>query len=270
MRWGCLALIAGALSFASSAFGRLTPETTSAFDRYIERVEAQMKAGGERDGFLGIDSRPSLRAKLRSGETVIESGLAIHGGGEDVPGGMIQDWIGYVFIPGAGIEQMKAVLQDYANYKNFYKPEVIDSKLLAHSGDDYDIFLRLYKKYLLTVVLNTAYRVHYSVLDESHMEVITHSTHVAEVKNPQESYSEELPVGDDTGFLWRLNSYWHIEAADGGVYAELEAISLSRDIPPVVGWMIKGFLEKFPKDSMMNTLRGTRAAVLSRKIEARN
>lgn len=268
MTQGNFALIAAALSFASFAFGRLTPETTSAFDHYVERAEAHMKAGSEGADVLGINSRTNLKAKLRGGETVIESGLAINGGNEEIPGGMIQDWIGYIFIPGANIEQMGAVLEDYANYKNFYKPEVIESKLLDHSGDDYNIFLRLHKQHLLTVVLNTAYQVHYSMPDAKHMEVIAHSTRVAEVKDPEGSYSEELPVGDDTGFLWRLNSYWHIEASDGGVYAKLEAISLSRDIPPVVGWMIKGFLEKFPKDSMMNTLRGTRAAVMNRKIVA--
>ena len=72
-------------------------------------------------------------------------------------------------------------------------------------------------------------------------------------------------MGDDTGFLWRLNSYWRFEQADGGVYAECEAISLSRDVPPILGWMIKGFLEKFPKESMQNTLRGTKAAVLAKR-----
>ena len=72
-------------------------------------------------------------------------------------------------------------------------------------------------------------------------------------------------MGDDDGFLWRLNSYWRFQAADGGIYARCEAISLSRDVPLGLGWMLKGFLEKFPKESMMNTLRGTREAIQNRK-----
>ncbi len=72
---------------------------------------------------------------------------------------------------------------------------------------------------------------------------------------------EELPVGDDTGFLWRLNSYWRFESGDGGVYAQCEAVSLSRAVPRGLGWMLNGFLETLPKESMMNTLRGTREAV---------
>lgn len=258
-----LAAILCSLGLATFAYGRLMPETTSGFDRYVERAETQMKQIHANSDFLGIDNRPELKSKLRNGEIVVESGLGENGG--DVPGGMVQDWIGYIFIPGATIDQVKQMLQDYDDYKNYYKPEVIDSKLVAHSGNDYDIFLRLYKKHVLTVVLNTTYHVHYAMLDPKHMEVITHSTRVAEAKDPDRSYTEERPVGDDTGFLWRMNSYWRFEAGDGGVYGRLRAISLSRDLPPVVGWMIKGFLEMFPKESMMNTLRGTRAAVLNQE-----
>jgi hypothetical protein len=72
-------------------------------------------------------------------------------------------------------------------------------------------------------------------------------------------------VGNDSGFLWRVNTYWRFQSADGGVYARCEAISLSRDVPFGLGWMLKGFLEGFPKESMMNMLRGTRDAMLKRK-----
>ena len=173
-----------------------------------------------------------------------------------------------VFIPGATMGDVKAVLQDYEDYKNFYKPKVIDSKELAHHDDEYDVFLRLYEKHVLTVVLNTTYHVRYGMLDPQRMHVTSRSTRIAEVKDSKKLYTEEEPVGDDTGFLWRLNSYWRFEAADGGVYAECEAISLSRDVPLGLGWMIKGFLEKFPKESMLNTLRGTRAAVEARTVNS--
>jgi len=35
-------------------------------------------------------------------------------------GALIHDWLGTIFIPGAGVAQVKAVLQDYENYKVFY------------------------------------------------------------------------------------------------------------------------------------------------------
>jgi hypothetical protein len=206
---------------------------------------------------------PVQDSKLRGGELRIETGTAAGDAAHHAkpPGGMIQDWIGTMFIPGATLIQVKSVMQDYANYKNVYRPDVIESKQLAHNDNEYDVFLRLYQKHILTVVLNTTYHVRYGVPDPRRLTVTSRATRIAEVKHPDKSYDEEEPIGNDTGFLWRLNSYWDFEAADGGVYARCEAISLSRDVPLGLGWMLKGFLERFPKESMMNTLRGTKAAV---------
>ena len=241
-------------------FAKLTPQTTAAFDRYVEVAEGRMNRDLDAERFLHASAE--LKARLRGGELVIEPGSVLDSGKESkVPDGMIQDWLGEMFIPGATIAQVRDFLQDYDNYKKYYAPEVIESKLISHQGDDYDIFLRLYKKHVLTVVLNTNYHVHYGMLDPRRMYTISHSTRIAEVKNPKQSYSEEEPIGNDTGFLWRLNAYWRFEEADGGVYAQCQAISLSRDVPLGLGWMIRGFLAKFPKESMQNTLQGTKAAL---------
>jgi hypothetical protein len=226
---------------------KLTPETSSAFDRYVSQSEARMRDDAVQD------------STLRRGEKRIESGSA--GKDAKIPGGMIQDWIGSMFMPGATLAQVQGVLRDYANYKNYYRPKVIESKQLARSGDEYDVFLRLHEEHLLTVILNTSYHVSYRAPDPQHLIVTSRSTRIAEVKDPDRSLTDEAPVGNDSGFLWRLNSYWHFAAADGGVYAQCEAISLSRDVPLAFGWMLKGFLENFPKESMLNTLRGTSAAV---------
>jgi hypothetical protein len=271
VKWDCLWLPVCAFLFAAQsiyAFANLTPQAMSAFDRYVDRAEARMKADLQPARFLHADAKPELRAKLRGGELVIDSASTLNGGNEEeIPGGMIQDWRGMMFIPGTTLQDVEAVLQDYANYKNFYKPKVIESKELAHNDDAYDVFLRLHEKHLFTVVLNTTYHVRYGMLDSQRMYVTSRSTRIAEAKDPKKP-TEEYPGGNDRGFLWRLNSYWRFEAADGGVYAECEAISLSRDVPLGLGWMIKGFLESFPKESMMNTLRGTRAAVAARTVSS--
>jgi hypothetical protein len=47
------------------------------------------------------------------------------------------------------------------------------------------------------------------------------------------------------------------------VYVQCEAISLSRDIPAGLGWLIAPFIESIPRESLEFTLRSTRAAVLS-------
>lgn len=251
------ALFAVLLAAAPFAYGaRLTPEASAAFDRYIELTEARPR-------FFAIDADSDWKTKVRAGSVRIEQRTTRDDGKEiHVPDGMIQDWAGTTFIPGAHISQVKAVLQDYANYKNFYRPDVMESRQIARQGDEFDIFLRLYKKNILTAVMNANYHVRFGTLDARHMFVISRSTRIAEAIDASHPDAGEQPVGDDNGFLWRLNSYWRFEEADGGVYAECEAISLSRSVPGFLSWMIKGFLEKFPKESMLNTLQGTKAVVM--------
>ncbi len=89
-------------------------------------------------------SPDAWKAKAHGNNIRIESGHTLDNGKKiDVPDGMIQHWVGTMFIASATIPQVKAVLQDYENYKSIYKPEVIESKLISHQGDEYDVFLRL-------------------------------------------------------------------------------------------------------------------------------
>ena len=81
------------------------------------------------------------------------------------------------------------------------------------------MFLRLYEKEILPVVLNTTYHIRYWMPDAQHLTVVSRATRIAEVKDPDKSLTEEMTPGEDSGFLWRLNSYWQFTAADGGVYA---------------------------------------------------
>src|SRR3974390_2199269 len=125
------------LLFVTIPFARLTPEATAAFDRYVERAEARMNSE--------VDRAPGLR----SGEERIEAIEAAHD--VNTPGAMIQDWVGTMFIPGATLVQVQSVLRNYAGYKNYYRPKVIESRELAHNGDEYQVLLRLFEKHILTV-----------------------------------------------------------------------------------------------------------------------
>lgn len=225
------------------AFAHLTPETASAFDRYAEEAETKIMA--------------AQHDRLRDGEIRTKQ--------VDLPNGLLQDCTGAVYLPGITLAQVKAMLQDYDNYTKYYKPEVIEAKQTGRQGDEFDVFLRLYKKNIVTVVLNTNYHVRYLSPDAQHLYVLSRSTRIAEVKNSRHPDEGEHEVGNDTGFLWRLNSLWRFDQENGWVYAECEAVSLSRDVPAGLGWLIKGFLQKFPKESMLNTLNGTKSAILSRK-----
>jgi hypothetical protein len=60
-----------------------------------------------------------------------------------------------------------------------------------------------------------------------------------------------------------------MEEKDNGVYVQSEVVSLSRDIPAGLGWMIGPFVTAVPKESLMFTLEATKKAVLSR-LHAKN
>jgi len=119
-------------------------------------------------------------------------------------------------------------------------------------------FLRLRQTKLLTVVLDTQYDVHYARLDSTRAYSRSYSTRVAEVESAAQPGEHEKPIGNDSGFLWRLNSYWRFREGDGGVYVQLEALSLTRDIPDGLGWLIRPFLTSIPRGSLVFTLSRTR------------
>ncbi len=191
----------------------------------------------------------------------VETHTMENGKAGKIPEGQIHHWVGAVFLKGATIPKVRAAMEDYDNYKNIYHPDVIESKAIRHKGDDYDIFLRLYKKQVFTTVFNSEYHVHYIAPDSKHLAIYSRSTRIAEVKDPDKPDGAEYSSRESGGLLWRLNSYWRFEEAAGGVYAECEAISLSRDVPPFLNALVGPVIRKFPADSLRNTLAFTARAV---------
>ncbi len=251
---------------------QLKRETLEAFLRYVQATEARINQELARPGaFLYIEGLPEGR-RAKVVERLKNGGLDIErlktrdtsGGEIRAPGGLIHHWIGAVFIPGVTLGQTLDLLQDYNHHKDIYKPEMIRSRLISRNGDDFKIYYRLRKKKVIAVTLNTEHDVHYTVIDSTHGHSRSYSTWVAEVENADKPDEREKPIGYDNGFLWRINSYWRFEEREGGVYVESESISLTRDIPFGLGWLIKPFITDIPKESLQMTLGATRSALLAR------
>jgi hypothetical protein len=253
---------------ASLQAEKLTKQTQEAFARYVRAAETRMArelaAGGN---FLWIDTlaqpnRDQAYAGLRNGQIIIrESQTGDSAGAVSVPGGLVHDWTGIVFLPGASMSKVMSVLQDYEHASQYYAPQVAKSRLLEHSGDDFRVFLQLRQVHIVTVVLDTEYSVHYTFPDSIHAFSRSYSTRIAEVENAGVAQEHEMPVGDDDGFLWRLDSYWRFYQSPEGVFVQCNAISLTRNVPAGLGWLIRPFLETIPRDSLRFTLDATRNAV---------
>jgi hypothetical protein len=239
------------------------------FNNYVEATEARIAKELTRPGaFLYIDGLPEPdRSKTlgsaREGNIFIEP-LASHNASGTailVPGGLVHHWIGAVFIPGATLGQILKLVQNYDCHAEIYKPEVVRSRLLHHEGNDYQIFYRLREKKIITVTLDTDHHVQYFPIDSTHCRSHSASTRIAEVADADQPNEYEKAVGHDGGFLWRMNSDWRFEEKDGGVYVEVESVSLTRDIPQGLGWLVKPFVNSVPRESLLMTLGATRAAV---------
>lgn len=262
------------LWMAAPAGAQLTPEANRGFERYVqlteERNEQQMKVEARPGGsFLWIDGLPQARrqsvlSRLERGEVVSEQ-LTTPASPAEIatPGALIHHWVGTVFIPGATLKQVLALVQDYDHQHQYYEPEVERSKLLARSGDDFKVYLRLRQTDVITVVLDTEYDVHYERLDANREASFSRSTRVAELVHPDEAGERALSNADDHGFLWRINSYWRFEETSRGVFVQCEAVSLSRDIPVGLGWLVGPLIETIPKQSLEFTLGATRKAALA-------
>jgi hypothetical protein len=218
----------------------LSAATNRAFDDYIKAAEAKM------------DRKPHTTAKRNEVDISAWEGKSPR----DVEDGLIHDWVAGTLIRGAKPEKALAVFQNYANYKKIFAPEVVDSKILDHEGPQWRTFLRLRRKSVVTVVFDTEHNVEYKTLDTGGFEIRSRSSRISEVDD-----AKDLPAGTGQGFLWRLNSYWLIEPRTDGLYVECRAISLSRDIPTGLGWIVRPMISSVPRDSLQSTMDAVRRAL---------
>ncbi len=234
----------------------LKPVTVREFDRYIRETEDRL---ADSKTFLWADVSAERARRVKAGEVVVEP---FHENPvTEVSDGLVHDWVGSVFIPGATLARTLAMVRDYDHHKDVYKPEVIDSRVISHTGNEFHIFLRLLKKKVITVVLDSEHDVKYTPLDKTRWSSVSRTTKIAEVDKAGTSGEREMPPGTGQGFLWKLNSYWRFEERDGGTWLECEAISLTRDVPTGLGWIVQPIIRDLPRESLANTLRSTRAAL---------
>ncbi|HEX5432320.1 MAG TPA: hypothetical protein VFW83_10150, partial [Bryobacteraceae bacterium] len=174
-----------------------------------------------------------------------------------IEGGLIHDWIAGVLVPHVNVGVALSLFQNYGNYKRVFAPDVEDSRLLSHEGNRWRAWLRLRRKSAITVRFDSEYEIEYRPLGEQRFALISHSTKIRELGEGD----QELPPDASHGFLWRLNSYWLIEPVQQGLYLECRVISLSRGIPAGLGWIVKPFVSKVPRESLRTTVEDVQHAL---------
>ncbi|MGA3188240.1 MAG: GtrA family protein [Bryobacteraceae bacterium] len=200
-------------------------------------------------------SRPLLGIK---GDKPTLADLNVNG---DVPEGFIHHWIGAVMIPDRKVAAVENVLRDYENYTRIYAPDCKLAEANKIGPQSYDV--RLITVRIEPIGLHFAFDMH-SKVEYRHEQgdtlVQSRSYLIRESDSGHAPYTDLMPEGNDHGILWRLNSYWRLRQMGTSVYAECQAISLSRR--PLFGTV--GQVKSRAKESLGFTLRQTKKEAGSR------
>jgi hypothetical protein len=250
-----------ALLFANASHAAdLRPETVSAWEQYIQVKDAAVKLSAQAP-WVTNDNRHDC-AILRSGKILVApAGPNIP---YRVPGGLIHDWIGTAFIPNATISQVLAAVRDYDRYKDLYRPGVVNSKLVS-SSDDQDRFslLLMNKAIIMRKAIEGDYRASYFRIDDHRWYSVAESTRVQEVEDYGGPNERLLPVDQGAGLIWRVHTITRYEEREEGVFTQMEAMVLSRDVPNALRWIVNPIVRRVSRDSLQLSLQQTRGAVQS-------
>jgi putative flippase GtrA len=247
----------------------LRAHTLQAWTAYEQRVDARHAAAAATgspwfalDAFGVKDWRATAG---KGGVAMSRIGAARPGEGQPaVEDGKIHHWTGAIFVPGLTVDRLMKRLADLAGQEQRHYEDVLASKLLAHEGDRYRIFMKLRRSKIITVTYNTEHDVQYRRVGASRAAARSVATRIAQLDDAGTPQERELKIGSDSGYLWRLNAYWRYEATDGGVLIECESVSLSRAIPFVLRPFATGAVEGVARESLERTLTGLRRYLVAK------
>lgn len=245
---------------------RLTPKTLDAWKMYVDQTQKRIN-----------EDLKVLPARLRSDPAVLKTEKiqiqrletkSAQGKEIDIPDGAVHHWLGAIFIPGVTTDKVVSWVQNYPQYKDYFQ-DVERAEIRSHNGDTFDIFLRLKRSKLgVTAHFNTKHHVVYGPRRPGFLASTSQSTEIRQVKDAGSSEEKEYPEGDDSGYLWRLNSYWRFTERDGGVIVECETIGLSRSLGWGLGFLniltlgkVRSIAESVAREALEQTLTDLRNGV---------
>jgi len=207
--------------------------------------------------------RTDAERQILAGDVLVER---VNIGSWPVDGGLLHHSRAAAFVPRASPQDMLALLRDYNHLALYYSPEVVSSHVLANDGAVATVAMRLKKQLVITVVLDGEFQVDSGLAGGSRGYSFSRSTHIWQIDRPGTASERRLAEGEGDGFLWRLNSYWSFEKWRDGLVIECEAVSLTRAVPPGLGWLIAPIIGILPRDSLHFTLTATKSGLADRAV----
>jgi hypothetical protein len=197
-------------------------------------------------------------------EGILYAGPAREDGIVSVPGGLVHHWIARAFVRDATLREAMDVSSAFSAYHIVYKA-VIGSEVLARDTDTYRVRMRIKEGEAgISAVLQIVSTIRYVHPTSRSAYALSHSHEIREVKNAGARDERLLPVGRDSGYLWRADTFTQFVEQEGGVYVETETLGLSRQFPPLLGWIIEPIARRLGRRSVETSLQEFLAAVRRR------
>jgi hypothetical protein len=231
-----------------------TPAAVSAFNSYTRTVESRLAQQHRSPStFLAPTTQ-----NLHPGDFVIEQLTPTT---PPLPGALLHHWRGTAFAPGATPADFERLMKNFNAYPQHFSPQIIQAQTLTQQDDRLQAWMRVRQHHVITVVMDTTYDVTFGQLDAQHGYSTSQSIRVSEIDSPGSPTERALNSTEEHGFLWRQNTYWSYEERDGGLYMQIESVSLTRSIPRGLAWVVQPFVERIPRESLEFTLRSTCSAL---------
>jgi len=246
------------LLVATSCVGaHLSPSAARAYQNYVADLEARLARQHARpETYRNILERQPLSGALQVDP--------VNGGTWPVAGALMHHWRGTAFVPNAAPLDMIAVLRDFQHFPRNYAPQVVSARALTDDGKTATLAVRFREQRVLTIVLDGEYQVESGLSGNDRGYSVSRSLHFWQIDSPGTARERRRPEGRDDGFLWRLNSYWSFTRVHGGLQIECEAVSLTRDVPPGLGWLITPIIADLPREELGFTMGATRNALIEK------
>lgn len=253
-------LVALLFVFPANA-ANLKSETIAAWDDYTETAKADFQQRIRSGGcFLWALEDPDRAAQVRAGDIVVAPAPGPNP--KKVPGGLIHHWMGSMFLPHMTIERVVEVTRDYDRYKDYYQPAVIDSKTITREEAKDRFSMRVVNRaFFLRTALDADYQTSFVHLDDRRIYSISRTTRLQEIADYGQAGEHSVPEGEGGGYIWKLFSIARFEQRDAGVYVELEAIALSREIPSAARFLVDPIVRRVSRNSLLISLQQTEHAL---------
>jgi hypothetical protein len=241
----------------------LKPETVADWENYVRAASCYIETRAKGPRFLQVFGMSEQLHEVQAGEISVwrsNEHRSTH-----VSHALIHDWSGAVFIPGVTLADVIAIARDYERYPQVYKPTVIQAnRIRSQENDDRFSMLLMQKVLFVTAALQGEYETQYVRVNAKRWYSISRSTRLQAVENYGQADMTVLPPDTGPGYVWRLYSVTKFQESDGGVYIEIEALGLSRNVPAMLKWLVDPVTEHLPRNSIRATLQATREAAIAR------